>query len=187
VCAHSELEAIDRALLAGEPKSVISRRWYLPADATERHFKNGHTVRREHVIHGKEMFVPTGEGDNVLLKLQELAKVVWGLMARCAGNNQYLQSLACARELTRVYELVAKLTGQLDESARVNIAVVQRQQRDTEQSLMLERLTIEERVQLRRLVAKAQGEPEAIPVTASAVSVTVNGSGDVDGTAESVP
>jgi hypothetical protein len=45
--------------------------------------------------------------------------------------------MACAS----ASEFVAKLTAQLDESARVNIALMQQQQRDTEQELMLEHLT----------------------------------------------
>jgi len=88
-------------------------------------------------------------------------------------NNQYVASLACARELVRIYELVAKLTGQLDESARVNIALVQQQQAEAEQELMLERLTIAERLELRRLIAKAQGEPSeagrAVPALARGI------------------
>jgi hypothetical protein len=58
--------------------------------------------------------------------------------------------------LARVHELLAKLTGQLDESTRVNVLVAQQRQRDSEQELMLQRLTIAERLELRRLIAKAQ-------------------------------
>jgi len=158
VCVHPERQAIDRAILAGEPKSVISRRWGLPPDATERHAKVGHVVRHEQIIAGKSVLAPR-EGDDLLEKLEELVKIVRDVMGRCIQNNQYVASLACARELVRIYELVAKLTGQLDESARVNIALVQQQQAEAEQELMLERLTIAERLELRRLIAKAQGEP----------------------------
>ncbi|MBV8771621.1 MAG: hypothetical protein JO166_04715 [Deltaproteobacteria bacterium] len=62
------------------------------------------------------------------------------------------------RELARIFELIAKLTGQLDEGTRVNVLVQQQQQAAAEQELMLERLTVAERLELRRLVAKAQGE-----------------------------
>jgi hypothetical protein len=65
--------------------------------------------------------------------------------------------------------LLAKLTGQLDESARVNIALVEQQQAEAEQELMLERLTIAEPHELRPLIEKAQGEPsEAGAVSAPA-------------------
>jgi hypothetical protein len=56
--------------------------------------------------------------------------------------------------------------------------VQQQQQRDSEQELMLERLTVAERLELRRLVAKAQDE-EKTP----GVAVSVPGSGIVGGDA----
>ena|SRR2546430_2054303 len=71
VCVHHERQAIDRAILAGEPKSVISRRWGLPPDATERHAKVGHVVRHEQIIAGKSVLTPR-EGDDLLEKLEEL-------------------------------------------------------------------------------------------------------------------
>jgi hypothetical protein len=168
VCAHPERQAIDRAIIAGEPKSAISRRWGLGPDAVERHAKIGHVVRNEQIIAAKNMLTPASGGDDIVEKLQELMKIVRGMMDSSIQNNQYLASLACARELVRIYELVAKLTGQLDESARVNIALVQQQQREAEQELMLERLTVPERLELRRLVTKAQGE---LPAPEMAVSV----------------
>jgi hypothetical protein len=168
VCAHPERQAIDRAIIAGEPKSAISRRWELGPDAVERHAKIGHVVRNEQIIAAKNMLTPASGGDDIVEKLQELIKIVRGMMDGSIQNNQYLTSLACARELVRIYELVAKLTGQLDESARVNIALVQQQQREAEQELMLERLTVPERLELRRLVAKAQGE---LPAPEMVVSV----------------
>jgi hypothetical protein len=132
---------------------------------------------------GQDVLVPR-EGGNLLEKLEELIDVVRDLMARCIANNQHMNSLACARELTRIYEFVAKLTGQLDESTRVNVLVQQQQQRDAEQELMLERLTVAERLELRRLVAKAQENGKTPSV---AVSVAANGSlgGNMDGTAQS--
>jgi hypothetical protein len=179
VCTHAERQAIDRAILAGEPKSVISRRWNVPPDATERHAKNGHVVRHEAMMAGKECLQPR-PGDNLLEKLEELIKIVRVLMDRCLHNNQYMPILACARELTRIYEFVAKLTGQLDESTRVNVLVQQQQQRDAEQEVMLERLSVAERLELRRVVAKAQGEQDDPIRPRRGIAA-----GDADGAAES--
>ncbi|MBV8775188.1 MAG: hypothetical protein JO166_23060 [Deltaproteobacteria bacterium] len=55
--------------------------------------------------------------------------------------------MAGVRELARIFELIAKLTGQLDESARMNVAMIQQQQAAAEQELMLERLTVAERLE----------------------------------------
>jgi hypothetical protein len=131
------------------------------------------------MVAGKGVLAPR-EGDNLLDKLGELIKIVEHLMARCVQNGQFMNSLACVRELTRIYEFVAKLTGQLDESARVNIALVQQQQRDSEQELMLERLTVAERLELRRLVAKAQDEQKTPSVAVSVSPASIVG-GDANG------
>jgi hypothetical protein len=186
VCAHPERQIIDRAILAGEPKAAISRRWGIAPDACERHAKNGHVVRHEQMMAGKGVLAPR-EGDDLLAKLQELVKIVEHLMARCVQSGQFMNSLSCVRELTRIYEFVAKLTGQLDESTRVNVLVQQQQQRDSEQELMLERLSVAERLELRRLVAKAQDE-EKTPTVAAPVAANgiVGVGGDADG-AQSEP
>src|SRR2546423_15262838 len=102
VCVHPERQAIDRAILAGEPKSVISRRCGLLPDATERHAKVGHVVRHEQIIADKSVLTPR-EGDDLLEKLSELDKIVQHEICRCIHNNQYVASLACARELVRMY------------------------------------------------------------------------------------
>jgi hypothetical protein len=70
-------------------------------------------------IADKSVLTPR-EGDDMLEKLEELVKIVRDVMGRCIKNNQYAASLASARELVRIYKLLAKLTSQLDESARVN-------------------------------------------------------------------
>ncbi len=75
------------------------------------------------------------------------------------------------------------MTGALDESTRVNILVQQQQERAGAQLTMLERLTVEERVMLRALVAKAQGGDEAIEVTA-AHGPSANGSPEVSPSCE---
>jgi len=64
--------------------------------------------------------------------------------------------MSSVREMGRIIELVAKLTGQLDESTRVNVLIAERDQREAKQAVDLQRLTLEERLELQRLLAKAQ-------------------------------
>jgi hypothetical protein len=101
VCAHPDRQNIDRALIGGSPKSVVSRRWQLSPDATERHAKLGHIVRNEFTTKAEEVLPQVG--DNLLEKLQELIRIVEHLMERCVQNNQWMGTLACARELTRIW------------------------------------------------------------------------------------
>ena len=58
---------------------------------------------------------------------------------------------------TRVLELIARLTGELDESTRLNVLVAQRQAAEATQVTDLARLTAEERIQLEALLRKARG------------------------------
>jgi len=89
--------------------------------------------------------------------------------------------MAGVRELARIFELIAKLTGQLDQGTRVNVLVAQQRAEEAEQELMLERSTVAERLELRRLVAKAQSEsgdaPVGISVATNGVVVEVDGGG----------
>ena len=57
---------------------------------------------------------------------------------------------------TRVLELIARLTGKLDESTRLNVIVAQRQAAEAAQATDLARLSVEERVTLESLLAKAR-------------------------------
>ena len=63
---------------------------------------------------------------------------------------------------TRVLELIARLTGELDESTRVNVLVAQRQAAEATQATDLSRLTIEQRVELARLLEIARGVDDAV-------------------------
>ncbi|MBV8773222.1 MAG: hypothetical protein JO166_12975 [Deltaproteobacteria bacterium] len=103
------------------------------------------------------------EGEALVTELQGLLTLARGILERAIQANQFGAAMAGVRELARIFELIAKLTGQLDESARVNVAVIQQQQAAAEQEIMLERLTVAERLELRRLVAKAQGESGTPP------------------------
>jgi len=84
---------------------------------------------------------------------------------RAIESNQLANALSAIREISRIFELIGRMTGELDESARVNIAIVQQQERQAQQELQLSRLTVEERRELRRLYAKMQGELSALGVT----------------------
>ena len=54
----------------------------------------------------------------------------------------------------RVLELIARLTGELDESTRVNVLFAQRQAAEAPQITDLARLTVEERIQLEALLKR---------------------------------
>jgi hypothetical protein len=67
----------------------------------------------------------TETGTDLVETLQSLSAIALQILAEAKPAKQYGAAMAGIREMGRIIELVAKLTGQLDESARVNIAVVQ--------------------------------------------------------------
>ena len=67
-------------------------------------------------------------------------------------------------------ELVAKLTGQLDEGTRVNVLIQEREQREAGAVADLRRLDIGERLELARLLAKARGSEASSALEVSATA-----------------
>jgi hypothetical protein len=186
VCVHPNREQIDLALRARQPHAVIGRRFALSNDSVDRHVKAQHAMRgsvdamkseaetARRSGEAEKILAPDGEG--ILGKLEQLIGIARGVMDRAVQINQLSAAMAGVRELARIFELIAKLTGQLDEGAKVNILIAQHQQREAEQELMLERLTLDERRELRRLVAKTQGEPGGAPAPPGIdVSAAANG------------
>ena len=85
-------------------------------------------------------------------------------IAREARRTRNLSvAMAGIDRQTRVLELIARLTGELDESARVNVLIAERQAAEAGQVTDLARLTVEERIQLEALLSKARG-PQAVEV-----------------------
>ena len=134
-----------------------------------------HTVAQLPLRAGESRRVESGD---IVDKLQELITIAWDILTRSIDANQYSAAMSGVRELARIFELIARLTGQLDEGTRVNVLVQQQRQRDAAQELMLDRLTVAERLELRRLVAKAQGE---LPAPTNAISVAANSDPGADG------
>jgi hypothetical protein len=158
ICVHPERDRIDRAILGDESKASIARRWGLSTDCTERHAKLNHINRTLSKVTTRAEDALRNEGEDLVGKLQELIATAQEILGKAYQARQFGAALAGVRELARIFELIARLTGQLDQGTRINVLVQQQQEREAEQELMLERLTVAERLELRRLVAKAQGE-----------------------------
>jgi hypothetical protein len=154
----------------------IADRWNISQDSVSRHLVSHHVPRnvkddaavsRYLVSHQvsrdaapRDDAAPSEEEDLPILdRLRELIGFARTIMQRAQETNQFTAAINGVRELSRIFELIAKLTGQLDESGtRVNIAIVQQQQRQVDQELQLSRLSVEERQQLRHLFMKMQNE-----------------------------
>ena len=119
VCGHAEREAIDRALLAGEPYRGIAQRFAASPDAVFRH-------RSDHLPAALPQAQEVAEvalADSLLDQLAELRADAPRIGRKAEGAGDLKTALAGVRELVRIVELTAKLVGELDERPQVNVLV----------------------------------------------------------------
>jgi hypothetical protein len=95
--------------------------------------------------------------DNLVEQLRQLTADATRIAAKAERAKQYNAAMSGMREMARIVELVAKLTGQLDEGTRVNVLIAERDQREARQAADLQRLTLDERLELQRFVPGAGG------------------------------
>jgi hypothetical protein len=156
VCNHPRRRDIDKAILTGEPERALAGRYRVARSSLQRH--------RPHVSEVMARAAEAREithGENLVERLQSLSAIAFKILADARAAKQYSAAMSGVREMARIVELVAKLTGQLDESTRVNVLIAERDQREARQATDLHRLTLEERLELQRLLAKAQGADES--------------------------
>ncbi len=117
VCAHPERKAIDEALITGMPLREIARRWAVSKDAASRH--------RKHVSPALARVVSRRRADagprSALDRLEELYGRASVVLAAAEREGQASLSLAAIRELRGLVEMLAKITGELDDRPQVNV------------------------------------------------------------------
>ena len=119
VCAHKRLEAIDKALVAGDTFRALSRQYKLSRDALRRH-KMEHLPETMVKAQGVVEMV---KGDNLLDQLTELQNQAKRIADQAEQAKNFSAALGGIRELVRIVELLAKLRGELQEGATVNLFV----------------------------------------------------------------
>ncbi len=116
VCAHPEREAIDAALVSGEPMRGIARRFAVSEDALNRH-------RRDHIAAtlAKAEAAETVAADDLLGQVQMLQAKTLAILHQAEAAGGLTVALAAVREARGNIELLAKLTHQLSERPTVNV------------------------------------------------------------------
>ena len=150
-CRHPKHREIDRALLEGATHKQISAKYHMDPKSVYRHRKNhlGKLIA-EHA---------SRYGENLVEQLYAMTVDTKRIGKKAEAARQYGPALGAIGTERGIIELVARLTGQLDNRAQI-ILLEQAEAANAEQELMLSRLTLDERRELRRLIAKAEGRPE---------------------------
>ncbi len=171
VCKHESRAEIDAALLKNEPLRDIAGQYDLSKGALDRH-KKGHIT--EALAKAKEAEA-VSDADSLLNEVQALLTEAKELMAEARkgkgvkpGEN-VRTALLGVREVRACMELLAKLRGQLNEGANVNILI--NPQWVTIRAVLLQALA--PFADARVAVAKSLQELEA-----GAGSVVVSGAGN---------
>jgi len=168
VCNHPRRKQIDRALIASEPEYSIAKKFLVSRDAVHRHKAKGHAgikraiervkkKREAEIERQADEVADVVTSDGLVAQLRDLIAEARSIAKQARRSRNLSVAMSGIDRQARVLELIARLTGELDESTRVNVLIAQRQAVEAEQATDLARLAVEERIQLEALLTKARG------------------------------
>lgn len=120
VCAHPEVEAINRALVGGAPyRSVANRYESLSQAAVQRHQENHIPATLAKASEAQDV----AAADDLLAQVRDLQARTLAILEAAEGVSQHRTALSAIREARNNLELLAKLLGELDDSPTVNVLI----------------------------------------------------------------
>jgi hypothetical protein len=148
ICKHSERGAIDTALVSGEPFRNIAARFATSSTALFRH-------KRRDIPAALAIATQVAEvvhADNLLDRLKQFQQETAAILREARATKDNDLALRAIARAEKQLELEARLIGELDDRARVAVAVgVQ-----AEQAPDLSGLSDHELAQLRSLLERAE-------------------------------
>lgn len=119
ICNHQERAAINAALLAGEPFRHIAARYGTSTGALQRH-KDEHMPLA--LVKAKEA-EEIAEADDLLGQVRALQGRALTILDKAEAAGDLRTALTAIREARGNLELLARLLGELQEGATVNVLV----------------------------------------------------------------
>jgi len=120
ICAHQQGQAIDEALVAGTASlREIASLFAVSQSALRRHKARHLPAALAQAQEAQE----AAHGDDLLNRLDKLTTEAHRIKDKAEKAGDYRTAIAGIRELVRIVEVLAKLRGQLDERAQINILV----------------------------------------------------------------
>lgn len=116
-CAHPEREALDAALVSGQTDTAVAERFGLTRDAVGRH-RRGHLSPALKAVAAER---ETAGARTALDRLEALHDRAERVLAAAEAEGKAALSLQAIRELRSTVELIAKLTGELDDRPQVQV------------------------------------------------------------------
>lgn len=119
VCAHPQRDAIDRALVAGTACRETAALYRVSADSVERHAAKHLPKTLVEARHAADI----AHADSLLAQVQDLQRRTLDILTAAEEGGDGRVALGAIREARGNIELLAKLTGELDERAQVNLVI----------------------------------------------------------------
>lgn len=121
-CNHEDRESLDHALVLGhESLRSLARRFGVDRHSLSRHVSHHLTPALTRVVTERQEAGPR----SALERLEELHDEARAVLDAAKEGKQGQLSLQAVRELRGIVETIAKITGELDERARVQIVLTQ--------------------------------------------------------------
>ncbi len=117
ICGHPERADIETALVAREPYRDIARRHSVSKDACSRHAKEHLPALLAKAREAEE----ASRADDLLKQVRALQAKTLNLLLKAEEAGELRTALAGIREARGNVELLAKLSGELDERPVVNL------------------------------------------------------------------
>ena len=116
VCAHPDRDSIDIALVEGKPLRNIAKQYALSASSLHRHAQSHlpETVKAAYVVQEQ------GHAVELLSRVEGLISEAEGLLKHGKKEKQAKAWASGISELRKTIELLARVTGELDERPVIN-------------------------------------------------------------------
>jgi hypothetical protein len=116
ICSHDRRQEIEHAVLRGESHRAVAQQFTVPRSAVARHLKHVSAALTQ-----ARKLREVEDGKSILIQLRELKIQVEQIKVRADRAGDYRTSLLALREKTRLVELQARLTGELNERPETKI------------------------------------------------------------------
>lgn len=124
ICGHAERAAIDAALASGTAYRAITRQFVVSKDAVARHAREhiAQSVAQSHAAKSESAAL------DVVAQLKVVNAITLAILKEARDRHDGDLALKAIDRFQRQWELQAKLLGDLDERAHVEVNVVMSQQ-----------------------------------------------------------
>ena len=116
ICNHDRRQEIEHSLLRGESHRAVAQQFTVPRGAVARHLEHVSTALTQ-----ARKLKEVEDGRSILVQLRELNLRAEQLRARADRAGDYRTALLALREIARLVELEARLTGELNEKPETKI------------------------------------------------------------------